>query len=63
MAPTTFPEKPRAPPAGLPSFWSNKADGRYWHLADLNSKAEDVGLWALIGRAQSTTYGLPMSSK
>ena len=41
MAPTTFPEKPRARPAGLPSFWSNKADGRYWHLADLKSKAED----------------------
>ena len=42
MAPTTFPEKPRAPPAGLPSFWSNRADGRYWRSADIKRKTTRI---------------------
>ena len=42
MAPTTFPEKPRAPPAGLPSFWINRADGRYWRSAHIKRKTTRI---------------------
>ena len=57
MAPTTFPEKPRAPPAGLPSFWSNKADGRYWHLVDIDYDAEHVRSGTESGHPRSARPG------